>query len=881
MPVTDTVRVKLALREGSPDTDAENDAEREARERVAEPEPDGRLLAELERHAELVKDVVEERHWEGVGERLKVGLGDAQGDAVSDGVIVNVAVEEVESVDALEMSAEAEADPDREPTGGVSVGDTVSQRDIEGDPEEEGHMEEESETVSEGDAQEVGVVLSEKLTVNRAVAVALPPEGECEPEGASVRELEEEEYTLAEADMCKEDEVDAEAEGHREDEDVRDATADVDGDAELLGVTEEEREGEREGEPLPDCRTERETLLLPLSVLHRDEESVPDGDGECVTFTLIVVDKEDDWDAEGERVNVGDTEGLMLDVFERDWLAEVVLEGDAVVLEVEVDEGQGDAEKRGDAEFEIETVPEAQLVGEAVPVREALRETEPLGVEVRDGEAQGEGDGDSEDEEDADTENVEERDAGDERDEEGDRDARPLSDAEALVRTLVLPQGDADGDALSERDPQGDAEELGERLMEAVPEPRREGEELPLAVSVRCDGEVDTLGVEVGEGDPDLEDDAERDGDGEAEPLRHVVAVAQGEVERDAEEDTLEEREARTEKDCEGVEESLREPTTVEETDTVREAVPKGERDEETEPVAEKEAEAQPLGEGDRATEALRSLLRLSEALDDCERLRPLEEDTEGDKDEERDSTALPVRVCEACGVRDIEAEDVREDELPVERDGKGDMEPLCERKILPLTLGLMETLRERGAEGDSEGDAVLEWVPLVEGPPVGVADSDKEAVVVLEDKLLAVPLGAKLGVCDAPEEWLLDTVLLVLAETQDSVVREANARAEALGQGDTEAQGEGLRESAGEGDAGADAETHGEALGEGDSEGEPRSDADVDAQLETERLRGALAVSLRLPVPLADCEALREGALALGEREPAPGSGEPLPSPL
>ena len=105
MPVTDTVRVKLALREGSPDTDAENDAEREARERVAEPEPEGRLLAELERHAELVKDVVEERHWEGVGERLKVGLGDAQGDAVSDGVMVNVAVEEVESVDALEMSA--------------------------------------------------------------------------------------------------------------------------------------------------------------------------------------------------------------------------------------------------------------------------------------------------------------------------------------------------------------------------------------------------------------------------------------------------------------------------------------------------------------------------------------------------------------------------------------------------------------------------------------------------------------------------------------------------------------------------------------------------------------------------------------------------------
>ena len=123
-------------------------------ERVAEAEPEGRLLAEFERHAELVKDGVAERHWVGVGDREKVGLGEVHGEAVSDGVMVSVAVEEVEGVAALDTRAESEGDAESEPPARVSVEDTVSQREGDGEPEAEVARDSECVLECEGDAEE-------------------------------------------------------------------------------------------------------------------------------------------------------------------------------------------------------------------------------------------------------------------------------------------------------------------------------------------------------------------------------------------------------------------------------------------------------------------------------------------------------------------------------------------------------------------------------------------------------------------------------------------------------------------------------------------------------------------------------------------------------
>jgi hypothetical protein len=176
VPVTDTLRVTLGVREASGVTDAEKEAEEEAMERVAEADLEGRLLAELERHAELVKDVVEERHWVGVGDREKVGMGVVQGETVRDGVMVRVAVEDVEGLMVPVVNRDAEGEPERELWRDALL-DPVSQRDTEGDPVDVTLAEGDAESANESDNIAEGEMLSEKLVEARGERVPLPPEG--------------------------------------------------------------------------------------------------------------------------------------------------------------------------------------------------------------------------------------------------------------------------------------------------------------------------------------------------------------------------------------------------------------------------------------------------------------------------------------------------------------------------------------------------------------------------------------------------------------------------------------------------------------------------------------------------------------------------------
>jgi hypothetical protein len=318
-----------------------------------------------------------------------------------------------------------------------------------------------------------------------------------------------------------------------------------------------------------------------------------------------------------------------------------------------------------------------------------------------------------------------------------------LVPVELLLRVVAavaepLAQGDADGEAESEREIVAEALLLGKREALGEPVTGSDGEVLLLAERERGDRELDTLGVVVEDADTVC------DGEAEVDPLRQGVDVAQPEAEREGEGVVEGERVPRPLTDCEGVVLSERLPALEVERVTVSVGDDEGEPEAEGEREAEFEGEPQALtadvgdpefeGEPQALTagvgdpEGLRSVVRLAEAHGDGEWLRPVEgdaeEDDEGAGDCERHSVGVRVRRGEPVG----ESVPVCDAEHAAERDIEGDIDVDEERLALPLALVLGELLRERSGEDEANTVEVGELVAQGEGVPAGVEEGIRDA---------------------------------------------------------------------------------------------------------------------------------------------------------